>query len=259
MIVLHGGLDDGRVLLWAERSEGEAGPEGNRHSAADEHPYGAGELSSILAGAVPEFKPEWGEAVSATVWLPSRGGRPVRSSALLADPSRSRAKPRLAPWTIAAYRLSPADAIPILRACDGRGTLSAGVIIGADLAYWSRALRFAAGLVARQQFLPGMTHDLGVDRGTWIPLFVGGDADRLSQLSRRMPASARALSGSDATEPSDRPAEAMLRALVAAVTDSPGQKWRKSGEDDPNERHRQKTDLRQRTRRLARLYTFLEK
>ena len=154
MIVLHGGLKDGCVLLWAERSEDVAGPEGSRHSAANWHPYGAGlgELANVLAGDVPEFRAGSGEVVSAAAWLPSRGGRPIPSSALLADQSKSRAKPRLAPWTIAAYRLSPADAIPILRACDGRGTLTAGVIIGADLAYWGRALRFEAGLVARQQY-----------------------------------------------------------------------------------------------------------
>ena len=221
MIVLHGGLNDGCILLWAERSEGEARPEGNGHQEANQHPCcaGPGELTDLLAGAVPEFRAESGEAVSVTAWLPSRGGRPIPSSTLLADPSKSRAKPRLAPWTIAANRLSPADAIPILRACDGRGMLTAGVIIGTDLAYWSRALRFAAGLVARQQYLPGVGQDLATPRATWIPLFVGADAERLARLSRRMPASARALSEPDATEPPDLPAEAMLRTFVAAVAD----------------------------------------
>ena len=221
MIVLHGGLNDGCVLLWAERSEGEARPEGNGHQEANQHPCcaGPGELVNVLSGAVPEFKPESGEAVSATAWLPSRGGSPIPSSALLADPSKSRAKPRLAPWTIAAYWLSPADVIPLLRACRGRGTLPSGAVIGADLAYWSQALRFTAGLVARQQFLPGMGQDSTMPRATWIPLFVGADAERLARLSQRMPASARALSGPDGTEPPDRSAEATLRTFVAAVTD----------------------------------------
>ena len=82
--------------------------------------------------------------VSATAWLPSRGGSPLASAALMADPPRSRAKPRLMPWSIPAYRVSPADAIPILQACRGQGMLTTGVGIGLDLAYWSQAVRFGA-------------------------------------------------------------------------------------------------------------------
>ena len=209
------------MLLWAEQSPDELRPEGNGHPAANEHPYCAdhAELVNVLASAVPGFRVETGDAVSATAWLPSRGGSPIPSSALVADPSRSRARPRLMPWSIPAYRVSPADAIPIFQACKGQGMLTTGVSIGGDLAYWSQAVRFGAALVARQQFLPGAIHAAAGARATWVPLFIGADAERLARLSQRMPASARALSGPDADQPPDQPAATVLRTFVAAVTD----------------------------------------
>ena len=221
MIILHGGWQDGCILLWAEQSPDELRPEGNGHPAANEHPYCAGhaELVHVLASAVPGFRADSDEAVSATAWLPSRGGSPLPSSALVADPPRSRARPRLMPWSVPAYRVSPADAIPIFQAGKGQGMLTTGVGIGGDLAYWSQAVRFGAALVARQQFLPGTIHDAAGASAAWVPLFIGADAERLARLSQRMPASARALSGPDAEQPPDQPAATILRTFVAAVTD----------------------------------------
>ena len=222
MIILHGGIKDGWMLLWGEQSPDELRSEGSGDPAGNEHPYCAGpeELVEVLANAAPGFRVDWGETVSATAWLPSRGGSPLPSSALVADPPRSRAKPRLMPWSMRAYRLSPAEAIPILQAGKGQGLLTNGVGIGGDLAYWSQAVRFGAGLVARQRFLPGTIYDAGGMRAAWVPLFIGADAERLARLSQRMPAVARALSDPDADEPPDQPAATVLRAFVAAVADS---------------------------------------
>ena len=222
MIILHGGWQDGWMLLWAERSPDELRPKGNDDPAGNDHPYCADpeELVNVLTRAAPGFRADSGEAVSATAWLPSRGGSPLPSSALVADPPRSRAKPRLMPWSIPAYRVSPAEAIPILQACKGQGMLTNGIGIGVDLAYWSQAVRFGAGLVARQQFLPGTIHDADGARAAWVPLFIGADAERLARLSQRMPASARALSDPDAGQPPDQPAATVLRTFVAAVADN---------------------------------------
>ena len=222
MIILHGGWRDGWMLLWAERSPDELRPEGNGDPSGNEHPYSAGaeELLDVLANAAPGFRVDSGEAVTATAWLPSRGRSPLPSSALVAEPPRSRARVRLMPWSIPAYRVSAADAIPVFQACRGRGMLTDGVGIGVDLAYWSQAARFGAALVARQRFLPGTSHDAGGMRAAWAPLFIGADAERLARLSQRMPASARALSDPDAGQPPDQPAATVLRAFVAAVVDN---------------------------------------
>ena len=39
MIILHVGVKDGWMLLWAERSPDEMGPDGNRDPAGNEHPH----------------------------------------------------------------------------------------------------------------------------------------------------------------------------------------------------------------------------
>ena len=98
--------------------------------------------------------------------------------------------------------------------------LTNGVGIGVDLAYWSQAVRFGAGLAGRQGFLPGTIHEADGARAAWVPLFIGADAERLARLSQSMPAAARALSDPNANEPPDQPAAAVLQTFVAAVVDS---------------------------------------
>ena len=68
MTILHGGWRDGWMLLWAERSPDEPRPEGNGDPAGNEHPHCAGpeELLDVLANAAPGFRPDSGEAVTAT-------------------------------------------------------------------------------------------------------------------------------------------------------------------------------------------------
>ena len=95
-----------------------------------------------------------------------------------------------------------------------------GVGIGVDRDHWNRAVRFGAGLVGRQRFVPGTIYDAGGMRAAWAPLFIGADAERLVRLSQRMPAAARALSDPDADEPHDHPAITVLQTLVAVVVDS---------------------------------------
>ena len=129
------------------------------------------------------------------------------------------AKVKLAPWIVAAYRFSAAEAVELLCASIGKRTLAAGVIVGADLAYWAEVLRLAGSMVARQQFLPGFTTDTDEPRATWDPVFIGMDAERLAGLARRMPAIARALSEPDAAAPPERPSTAVLKQFVATLVD----------------------------------------
>ena len=172
-------------------------------ASASLHPFAAS--AGELAGAVKEtglsLKPAAKRACHVTAWLPTKGSSPVPSSSLIAEPSKSRAKTKLAAWAVPAYRLSAKEAVELLCASAGRRTLAAGVIVGRDLAYWAEALRFAGSMVARQQYLPGLTADKDEFRATWDPVFVGTDAERLAGLARRMPAVARALSNPDAATP----------------------------------------------------------
>ena len=227
MIILHAGESDGTLVLWGETSTGaRARPPSrlrrrSRGASASPHPFAAraGELGKALNELTLYPKPAAKRACHVTVWLPTKGNSPVPSSGLIAEPSRSRAKTKLAAWAVPAYRLSTEETVEFLCASAGRRTLAAGVVVGPDLAYWAEALRFAGSMVARQQYLPGLTADRDELRATWDPVFVGADAERLTGLARRMPAVARALSAPDAAAPPEKPSTEVLRRFAATLTD----------------------------------------
>ena len=96
---------------------------------------------------------------------------------------------------MATLRMTPEHAVSLLQACHQRQVLKPGVAIGADLAYWSHALQMAVSLTARQQFLPSLSERSDQAVAAWIPVFIGEDAHRLTELAGLMTASARALTG----------------------------------------------------------------
>ena len=227
MMVIHAGEFEGGLVLWGEVSRDGGGRPASRRrgrtkeSDASPHPFAASanELTGALKETALGLKPAARRVRRMEAWLPTRGDSPVPSSSLIAEPPRSRAKAKLAAWAVAAHPLSAEEVVELLCESAGKRTLAAGVIVGADLAYWAEALRFAGSMVARQQFLPGLTADNDERRATWDPVFIGADAERFAGLARRMPAVARALSEPDATSPPERPSTEVLRQLVATLTD----------------------------------------
>ena len=227
MIILHAGQSQDTLVLWGEASrDADVRPTTRHHrrsrgASASSHPFAAsaGELAEALEGLAFHPKPAPKRASYVTAWLPTKGDSPVPSSSLIAEPLRSRARTKLAAWEVPAYRLSAEEAVELLCASAGRRALSTGVIVGPDLAYWTEALRFAGSMVARQQYLPGLTADRDEFRAAWDPVLVGGDAGRLAGLARRMPAVARALSEPDAATPPERPSAEEFRRFVATLTD----------------------------------------
>ena len=227
MIILHAGESKGALVFWGEASmDARVRPTSrqrrrSRGASASPHPFAAS--ADDLAGALKEtglsLKPAAKRAWHVTAWLPTKGNSPVPSSSLIAEPSKSRAKTKLVAWAVPACRFSAEEAVELLCASSGRRTLAAGVIVGHDLAYWAEALRFAGSMVARQQYLPGLTADRDEFRATWDPVFVGADAERLAELARRMPAAARALSEPDATTTPEKPSTEVLRRFAATLTD----------------------------------------
>jgi SNF2 family DNA or RNA helicase len=149
-------------------------------------------------------------------WLPTVADAPVASSPLIGEPPRG--EPALHPWTLTACRLALPEAIDLLCACVGKEALAPGVFVGKDLAYVTDAMRFAAGLVARQEFLPGLAPRAGGWRAAWAPVVEGRDAEELVRLARAMPAACRALSGT-ADAPPPVSSAALLHEFVGAVVD----------------------------------------
>ncbi len=226
MIVLHAGVRDGQLSLWGESTSGSdtSRRPGRRKAiqavAAERHPFEAGfdSLSAALSeagiGAVPIKK----EARPVVVWLPSADGKPVASSPLIAEPPPPEVGTPLTPWQVTALPLSMERAVRLLCACSGKDVLAPGVIVGADLAFWTTAMRFGGGLVARQRFAPGIIESDGVYRARWEPVLAGEDKDRMAKLAMTMPPAARALSH-DAASPPQTNGHAVLSAFIDEAVD----------------------------------------
>ena len=214
MLILHAAQVKENLVLWSENSEPLPGP--TDRQADGSHPFCA--QAQLVAEAVG-LETGGDSFASAIAWLPSWGDFPVPSSSMAGPMPKSRAKPRIRPWTVTTLRLQPEQAIPLLRACHQRHVLKPGVAIGTDLAYWAHALQLAVSLAARQRFLPSLSEPGGQTVATWIPVFTGEDRHRLAELSGLMPASARALTGTGATEPPATPAQAVLREFITAQVD----------------------------------------
>ena len=214
MLILHAAQIRQNLVLWAEDSD--PGLEASGHLIPGDHPRCAGAQLLAKAAGLGTGDNRFDSAVA---WLPSRGDVPVPSSALAGPIPRSRAKPRIRPWTVAMLRPNPEQTVRLLRACHGQRVLKPGVVIGPDLAYWAEALRLALSMTARQQFLPTLSQRDGQTIATWTPVFTGEDAQRLAQLAGLMPTSARALTVTDGTEPPAMAAQAVLREFITAQVD----------------------------------------
>ncbi|MFB3825206.1 MAG: DEAD/DEAH box helicase [Bryobacteraceae bacterium] len=198
MRILHAAWRDGALWLWAETSEGFAAP-----------------------GAKKESR-------KTTIRLPAVKGRPVPSCPLLADTPEG--EPALEDFVVPAAPLGPARMLELLADCRDKQVLEPGVLVGADLAYWTNAMRFAGALVAREQFLPGVDAE---GRPRWRAVYLGADAARCEKLAAAMPAAARAmLDGVPARrvlgEFVDTAADQLVRAAAPfhhPCLDSPHDRW----------------------------------
>ena len=235
MILLHAGAYEGGIAVWGEESyddhaDSTALPwwKSVRTSQAKKHPLGASfeTLTRALKTALPldskTATTTTDGKCTVSVWLPTQGSYPVPSSDVIAEPlPPSKTRTKMAAWGVDAYKLSPKEAVNLLCLAADRRTVAPGVLVGADMAYWTDVLRFAGFLVARQQFLPDLEEDKDAKRyvAKWNPVFLGRDSERFDMLARRMPAVARALSRHSVRKAPDRPATAVLKCIVAMFTD----------------------------------------
>ena len=223
MIILHAGFLEDRWLLWGESPDEAAGrpaPRPRRKAKAirpQVSPFDAGatRLISALESAGVPVPPKKARTETAVAWLPTSGGVPVASSPLVAEIPHSPASLTLSPWTVTVLPLSLERAAALLGMSVGKQTLAPGVVLGRDLAFWVRAMRFAGALVARQQFLPGLESRNGQYRALWEPVVVGEDRGRVTSLANDMPGVARALSLEATPSP---PEAAPLSTLTAFLT-----------------------------------------
>ena len=230
MILLHAAFIDWKFFLWGETAAGDpssasrkarSGPSlAKGHDSPRAFRYGASveRLKRALREsglAFPITRKDW---VSGVIWIPTVDGEAIPSSPLIAELPKRMGEVRLRPWRIDALGLGPMRAIELLSHCAGRETLAPGVIVGKDLAFWVTALRWAAALIAKENFLPSMIEGNEGYLARWEPIFSGPDGARLSQLAGAMPASGRALKWEESSPP-DRPSISVLKDFIALAVD----------------------------------------
>ena len=179
---------------------------------------GSTELAAALALAGKKLAKK--DTTEAVVWLPFQGSKPAPSAAIVGDTPLPDEECYLAPALVTVAPLAGRDACDVLAACAGKRVLAPGVVVGDDLAYWTAAMRFAAGLVARGQHLPGLREEHDGFAARWLPVIAGEDAARLDALTKAMPAVARALTFDDGETPPSIPAETALIGFVETVVDA---------------------------------------
>jgi hypothetical protein len=195
MIVLHAAFCDSSLLLWGESSEESslASRRRRKDPLAAYFDAGPARLAAIAAELGIELKVRTRATREAVAWLPSTKNQPVPSGTLITDEPLSADSCRLEPWIITVLPLDLKQSLSLLMACGTKRLVRPGLLVGADLAFWNVALRFAAGLVMRGQFLPGVKVEDGDFRARWQPVFSGPDARRMHALAQAMPAAARAV------------------------------------------------------------------
>jgi SNF2 family DNA or RNA helicase len=226
MLVLQASLEVGQLFLWGEtrasESEVPVKRRGRRPKSAPVplFPYNPGaELILTWSEAVPGFKVDSAAVQERILWLPAMNGQPVASSPLIAEPPGPDTTAVLSPWTVRGLLCTAEQAVDVLGACIGKDVLAPGVVIGKTLAFCAAGLRFAAALVAREQFLPDLDETSDPPRARWKPILAGPDAQRAQQLAQAMPASCRALTDST-DQPPTTPALEVLTAFVETLVDA---------------------------------------
>ena len=214
MILLHAGYLNNRLWLWGE--QGGAIPSKRRgRPRRDAGTFSSYDAGTAVGSALTTLGMTSGVTETVTLWLPTVAGTPCPSSSLIAETPAGEAQ--LAPWQVTAIPLVWETMTALLSACIAHPVLAPGIIAGDDLRYWATALRYAASLVARQMYLPGIVESDSAYHARWEPVFAGEDAARLNSLAAGMPAVARAMGMADA--PPDTPATCMLEAFISSTVD----------------------------------------
>ncbi|MBI1902030.1 MAG: DEAD/DEAH box helicase [Planctomycetia bacterium] len=227
MIVLHAGMEDGRLLLWGES------PAANSHAPREKKrespraaalPYDAGakRLAGALetVGSVGEgWKRSRGRDVTRTIWLPTRAGTPIPSSPMISDVEAGRSAPALAPWSVTCVGLPWPDATALLCFTHERPVLAPGVLASGSLSFLAQLLRHAGALVTRQQFLPGLRQEQGKWFARWEPVLSGGEGTSLAELARQMPPAVRAIAADGEANAPSRPAVEIVNDAIGRLVD----------------------------------------
>jgi len=225
MIILHLGMVDGGIYLWGE-TPGESKDSSRRRGRPPRvvrprpSPFDASpeHLHEALNALGLDILPDKSNGKSLVAWMPSFPKEPVASSLLIAEPLPTGQKVEIRPWLVSGLELAPLTVLSLLVTCSGQSNPAPGVVAGSDLEYWTQALRVAASLAARGQFLPGIRQEGNRFFAVWDPVIVGEDMENLTALARAMPAAGCCLTA-DTTPPRTGTA-ALIHSFIRVMVDT---------------------------------------
>ncbi len=214
MILLHAGICGGQLYLWGEVPfENQT-----KNLSSSDLLYAAAAIDLANAASETGVRLQAKQAVSLWAWLPTRNGIPLPSSPLISDLPHEDGELSLTAWQITAIQLPVEEAVNFLGACGGKKMLAPGILLGSDVQFFVKVLRFTASLTAHEQFLPGLHHQESDYQARWQPVLTGRDEERATLLARAMPHACRALTQNAETEPKDAPL-AIISGMINTILD----------------------------------------
>jgi SNF2 family DNA or RNA helicase len=206
MIILHTGLNNGNLYLWAEKSpqmETDFTEQTNLQ-VSDNHlpevyPFAGGtdDINTAIKSSGLKLKLHHSQEKEINLLIPAVEGVPIPSSPMIQELPESEEAPVISPWMVNGFCLEKEQIVDLLSFAENREVFARGIIIGKDLFFWTKAFRFALWLIENQKYLPGLIKENSgshfVYRARWEPLISGSDTQYFQNLAESMPDSCRAV------------------------------------------------------------------
>ncbi len=212
MFLLHASFDREGFYLWGEVPATAAPPAGHFPFEAKPEMFPKAELLG--------FKPKKSAFVHRLLWSPVKGKEVLASSPLIASPSVSKGKERLAPHRLKVLPLASEEAIELFTRVTGKHMLAPGVVVAPDLAFCAETYHLARMISRNQQFLPGLVQEDSGWFARWVPRLAGDLPELLSQAASSMPASLRAMTPENARAAPTTPSLQVVTTMLAHWVDT---------------------------------------
>ena len=193
MLILHLAIEKDKIFLWGERSFEIGKLTCLENTARERHPWSAdaNHLRQALkdGGVRHGRKAPQEETADISLLLPTRGGLPVPSSAILGELPASDCAPVLMNFSAEALVLDFCEfaaLIRIMRESDEKLTIP-GVLFGDDIKYLAKTLEYTAAIVQRGSYLPDMKPQDGSYVSQWRPLLLAKYQDEFNSFAAAMP------------------------------------------------------------------------
>ncbi len=202
MIALHISILDGAPVLWSEGKK--IGMLKELRLAMD-----GIRMISLRSNTTKEF----------SVWLPSRGEKPVPSSPLIGPMPEIDGEESLKAFPITALRLNSTSLFELSLLSEKGNIPGSGVIFGSSLLWTRQVRKIALNIIRSQSLLPSVVRNDKFWEGLWQPIPDTSTTHALEKLAATMPAVCRSLSRTS-TQPPDVSKQLTLKRFLSFIVNA---------------------------------------